>query len=233
MILLAFLPIFSLVMPHNLFLHSSIILTRNYPRDERGKASAIKYGGLDSLISLIFAFLINASILIVAAAAFYGTENEGISDIESAYKLLSPSLGASAASVLFAVALLASGQNSTISGTLSGQIVMEGFIHWRINPMIRRFLTRVITILPAVIVTIIYGARGVNDLLLISQVIISITLSFATFPLLHITSSKQHMGEKYVNSWLTTIIATLICFIIAGLNLYLLAQPATYSFSKA
>src|SRR3989338_2155426 len=182
------------VMPHNLYLHSSIVQTRDFERNESGKKMAVRYATLDSTVALLCAFFINAAILIVSAAAFHGTANENVADINDAYKLLTPVLGAPLASFLFALALLASGQNSTLTGTLAGQIVMEGFLNLRISPVIRRLMTRLIAILPAVIVTALYGTRGTTQLLILSQVILSLQLSFAVFPLVRFTSEKAKMG---------------------------------------
>jgi len=209
------------VMPHNLYLHSSIVQTRNYERNETGKKMAIKFASIDSTVALLFAFFINAAILIVAGAAFHTSGHQGVADIMEAHKLLTPVLGATFASVLFAVALLASGQNSTLTGTLAGQIVMEGFLHIRLNPWLRRLITRGIAIIPAFIVTVIYGEKGIASLLLLSQVILSMQLSFAVIPLIIFTNDSQKMGT-FVNRLSTKIIAWIIAFIILGLNLYLL-----------
>lgn len=209
------------VMPHNLYLHSSIVQTRNYERNETGKKMAIKFASIDSTVALLFAFFINAAILIVAGAAFHTTGHQGVSDIMEAHKLLTPVLGATFASILFAVALLASGQNSTLTGTLAGQIVMEGFLNIRLNPWLRRLITRAIAIIPAFIVTVIYGEKGIASLLLLSQVILSMQLSFAVIPLIIFTNDSLKMGS-FVNQWQTKIVAWLIAFIILGLNLYLL-----------
>ncbi len=209
------------VMPHNLYLHSSIVQTRNYERNETGKKMAIKFATIDSTVALLFAFFINAAILIVAGAAFHTTGHQGVSDIMEAHKLLTPVLGASLASILFAVALLASGQNSTLTGTLAGQIVMEGFLHIRLKPWLRRLITRAIAIIPAFIVTVVYGEKGIASLLLLSQVILSMQLSFAVIPLIIFTNDSLKMGT-FVNRLSTKIIAWIIAFIILGLNLYLL-----------
>ncbi len=209
------------VMPHNLYLHSSIVQTRNYERNETGKKMAIKFATIDSTVALLFAFFINAAILIVAGAAFHNSGHQGVADIMEAHKLLTPVLGATLASVLFAVALLASGQNSTLTGTLAGQIVMEGFLHIRLNPWLRRLITRAIAIIPAFIVTVIYGEKGIASLLLLSQVILSMQLSFAVIPLIIFTNDSLKMGF-FVNRLPTKITAWIIAFIILGLNLYLL-----------
>jgi len=211
------------VMPHNLYLHSSIVQTRAYERNDAGKAQAIKYATIDSTTALLFAFFINAAILITAAAAFYGTEYSSVADIGDAYQLLTPVLGASFASTLFALALLASGQNSTLTGTLAGQIVMEGFLNIRMRPWLRRLVTRAIAIVPAVIVAALYGTRGAGELLVLSQVILSLQLSFAVVPLVMFTSDKIKMG-RFVNPRWLTILAWTVAAVIAVLNGYLLFQ---------
>lgn len=211
------------VMPHNLYLHSSIVQTRAYHRDDAGKAMAIRFATADSTIALLFAFFINGAILVLAAATFHGTEHANVASIEDAYALLTPVLGASLASTLFAVALLASGQNSTLTGTLAGQIVMEGFLNLRLRPWVRRLITRLIAIVPAVIVAALYGARGVNQLLILSQVILSLQLSFAVVPLVWFTSSRLKMG-RFVNTPAVAGIAWTVTGVIAVLNVYLLAQ---------
>ena len=211
------------VMPHNLYLHSSIVQTRAFRRDEAGKAQAIKFATIDSTVSLLLAFFINAAILIMASAAFHGTAHADVADIGDAYKLLTPVLGAAFASTLFAVALLASGQNSTLTGTLAGQIVMEGFLNIRLRPWIRRLLTRLVAIVPAVIVAAKYGEAGVGQLLILSQVILSLQLSFAVVPLVLFTSDKTKMGRFVNRKWLV-VVAWFITVIIIGLNAYLLVQ---------
>lgn len=211
------------VMPHNLYLHSSIVQTRAFERNDSGKKMAIKYATIDSTVALLFAFFINASILIVSAAAFHGTGHQDVADINDAYKLLSPVLGASLASMVFAIALLASGQNSTLTGTLAGQIVMEGFLNIRLRPWMRRLITRLIAIIPAVIVAIMYGESGVGKLLILSQVILSLQLSFAVVPLVLFTSDKKKMGQ-FTNPWPISTIAWIVTGIIIFLNMYLLIQ---------
>ncbi len=211
------------VMPHNLYLHSSIVQTRAYPRTDRGRASAIRYATVDSTVSLMLAFFINASILILSAAAFYGTQYAYVADISDAYQLLTPVLGAGMASTFFAVALLASGQNSTLTGTLAGQIVMEGFLNLRFPGWLRRLITRLIAIIPAVIVTAIYGGRGTGELLVLSQVILSLQLSFAVVPLVMFTSDKAKMG-RFVNPLWLSILAWTVTAVIVALNGYLLTQ---------
>ncbi|KAK9815840.1 hypothetical protein WJX72_010582 [[Myrmecia] bisecta] len=213
------------VMPHNLYLHSSIIQTRAYPRTPAGKRMAVRYGCLDSVLSLGLAFFVNASILILAAAAFFYNPafKREVAFISEAYYLLSSAVGIQAAKILFGVALLASGQNSTITGTLSGQIVMEGFLQWRIKPWIRRLITRFTAIIPAAIVAGVMGDKGAGRLLVLSQVILSLTLSFAVIPLVHFTSSRKKM-HNYVNGWVATTAGCLLATIIAGLNAYLIVQ---------
>jgi manganese transport protein len=209
------------VMPHNLYLHSSIVQTRNYERSESGKKMAIKFATIDSTVALLFAFFINAAILIVAGAAFHTTGHQGVADIMEAHKLLAPLLGATMASTLFAIALLASGQNSTLTGTLAGQIVMEGFLHIRLKPWLRRLITRGIAIIPAFIVTVIYGEKGIANLLLLSQVILSMQLSFAVIPLILFTNNRHKMGI-FANRWYIQWVAWTVAAIILVLNLYLL-----------
>lgn len=211
------------VMPHNLYLHSSIVQTRAYTRDDAGKSMAIRYATADSTIALLFAFFINASILILAAAAFHGTEHQGLEKIEDAYELLTPVLGASLASTLFAVALLASGQNSTLTGTLAGQIVMEGFLDLRLRPWMRRAITRAVAIVPAMIVAMMFGSDGVNRLLILSQVILSLQLPFAVVPLVMFTCSKAKMGRFVVPRWLG-VVAWIVASVIIVLNVNLLFQ---------
>ncbi|MBO4233959.1 divalent metal cation transporter [Riemerella anatipestifer] len=208
------------VMPHNLYLHSSIVQTRNYSRDDKGKREAIKFATLDSNISLLLAFLINAAILIISSAAFHHTGYQDVADITDAHQLLSPILGTSLASIVFAIALLASGQNSTLTGTLAGQIVMEGFLNIKLKPWLRRLITRLIAVIPALIVAIIYGEKGTTDLLILSQVILSLQLSFAVVPLVMLTNNKLKMGA-FANQGFLKYTAIIISFIIIVLNIYL------------
>jgi len=214
------------VMPHNLYLHSSVVQTRKYETNAEGKREAVRFAFLDSTIALTFALFINASILIVAAATFHTTGNTEVAEIQDAYQLLSPLLGVGAASTVFALALLASGQSSTITGTLAGQIVMEGFLELRIRPWLRRLITRMIAIVPAAIVAILYGESGTAKLLVFSQVILSLQLSFAVFPLVRFTSDREKMGE-FVNSTLLKAAAYVIATLIAALNIWLLVQTIT------
>ncbi len=211
------------VMPHNLYLHSSIVQTRAFERNDLGKKMALKFATLDSTGALLTAFFINAAILIVSAAAFHGTEHQNIADISDAYQLLTPVLGATFASTLFAVALLASGQSSSLTGTMAGQIVMEGFIDIRLRPWLRRLLTRLVAIVPAAIVAGFYGEAGVGKLLIFSQVILSLQLGFAVVPLIMFTSDRRKMGS-FVNIPLLKTLAWLIAIVIIGLNVYLLVQ---------
>ena len=213
------------VMPHNLYLHSSIVQTRKYAESAEGKREAVRFAFLDSTIALSLALFINAAILIVAAATFHRTGNTQVAEIQDAYQLLTPLLGVAGASTVFALALLASGQNSTLTGTLAGQIVMEGFIDLRLRPWLRRLLTRAIAIVPAATVAILYGASGTAKLLVFSQVILSLQLSFAVFPLVRFTSDRAKMGE-FVNAPATRVAAYTVAALIAGLNAWLLVQTA-------
>lgn len=208
------------VMPHNLYLHSSIVQTRNYDRTTEGKKEAIKFSTIDSNISLILALFINGAILIVAAATFHNTQYKDVADINDAYELLSPLLGSSIASFIFAIALLASGQNSTLTGTLAGQIVMEGFINIKLKPWLRRLITRLLAVVPAMIVAIMYGEKGTAELLIFSQVILSLQLSFAVVPLVLFTNNKTKMGE-FANKGILKYSAMIIALIIVILNIYL------------
>src|SRR3954468_10470717 len=211
------------VMPHNLYLHSSVVQTRNYERTPEGKREAIKFSDIDTAVALTLALFVNAAILIVSAATFYRSGHSEVAEIGDAYKLLTPLLGVTGASTLFALALLASGQNSTLTGTLAGQIVMEGFLNIRLRPWLRRVITRLIAIIPAVVVTIISGEKGTTNLLVLSQVILSLQLSFAVFPLVMFTSDKLKMGE-FVNSALVKWLSWVVASVIALLNGWLLLQ---------
>jgi len=205
------------VMPHNLYLHSSIVQTRKYEQNAEGKGEAIKFATIDSTTALMFALFINAAILVVSAATFYTRGEHNVAEIQDAYKLLSPMLGVPVASALFAIALLASGQNSTLTGTLAGQIVMEGFLNIRLRPWLRRLITRLIAIVPAVICTALYGERGTANLLVLSQVILSMQLSFAVIPLVMFTSDRAKMGAFANPPWVK-ILAWLTAGIIVLLN---------------
>jgi manganese transport protein len=211
------------VMPHNLYLHSSLSQTRKFEPTAKGKREAVLFGTIDSTVALMFALLINAAIMVVAAATFYRTGHHEVAEIQDAYRLLSPLLGVGAASTLFAIALLASGQNATLTGTLAGQIVMEGFLDLRLRPVIRRLITRLIAIFPAVIVTACMGESGTAQLLILSQVILSLQLSFAVVPLVMFTNDKIKMGEL-VNPVPLKILAWIVAGVIALLNAYLAWQ---------
>lgn len=211
------------VMPHNLYLHSSIVQTRKYAENAEGKREAVRFAFADSTIALTFALFINAAILIVAAATFHRTGNTQVAEIQDAHQLLSPLLGVTGASAVFALALLASGQNSTLTGTLAGQIVMEGFLDLRIRPWLRRLITRAIAIVPAAIVAVFYGESGTAKLLVFSQVILSFQLSFAVFPLVRFTSDRVKMGT-FVNSTPLRVAAYAVATLIAVLNVWLLFQ---------
>ncbi len=211
------------VMPHNLYLHSSIVQSRKYLRTAAGKRDAIKLASIDSALALTLALFVNAAILIVAAAVFNRSGHFEVAAIEDAYKLLSPLLGVAGASTLFAVALLASGQNSSITGTLAGQVVMEGFVNLRVAPWLRRMITRGLAILPTVIVVWLMGEEGTEKLLLLSQVILSMQLSFAVVPLVYFTSKPEMMGEFVNARWLKWMGWT-AAVPIAGLNGWLLVM---------
>ena len=205
------------VMPHNLYLHSSIVQTRNFERNDAGKKMAIKYATIDSTVSLLLAFFINAAILILAASAFHHNGLQAVADIHDAYKLLEPVLGVKIASTFFAIALLASGQNSTLTGTLAGQIVMEGFLDIRLKPWLRRLITRLIAVVPALFVSILYGEKGTGELLVFSQVILSVQLSFAVVPLLQFTGDKIKMAQ-FANGKIMHATAWIVAIIILVLN---------------
>ena len=214
------------VMPHNLYLHSSIVQTRRYEETAAGKREAVRFAFLDSTIALTFALFINAAILIVAAASFHKSGHTEVAEIQQAYTLLTPLLGVGGASAVFALALLASGQNSTLTGTLAGQIVMEGFLQLRLRPWVRRLITRGLAIVPAVIVAILYGESGTAKLLVMSQVVLSLQLSFAVFPLVRFTSDRLKMGEFVNPAWLRAL-SYFVAFFIAVLNVWLIAQLLT------
>jgi len=209
------------VMPHNLYLHSSIVQTRKYESTDDGHREAIRYATVDSTSALMFALFINAAILILAAAAFHWSGHQEVAEIQDAYKLLSPSLGVSFAGVLFALALLASGQNSTLTGTLAGQIVMEGFLNLRLRPWMRRLITRAIAIVPAVCVIGFFGESKTTDLLVASQVALSMQLGFAVWPLMRFTSERAKMGP-FANPMWIKILGWTTTIIIIVLNVKLL-----------
>jgi manganese transport protein len=214
------------VMPHNLYLHSSIVQTRAFERTSEGKREAIRYATLDSTLALTFALFINAAILIVSAATFHTAGKTEVAEIQDAYQLLTPMLGATFASAAFAIALLASGQNSTLTGTLAGQIVMEGFLRIRIQPWLRRILTRALAIVPAVIASAFYGEGGTAKLLLFSQVVLSLQLGFAVVPLVVFTSDRKKMGEFVTPRWMQ-VLAWVATAIIVALNTKYLYDFAT------
>ena len=209
------------VMPHNLYLHSSIVQTRKFEQTPKGKGEAIKFATIDSTLALMFALLVNGAILALAAAAFHWSGHQDVAEIQDAYKLLPGALGVTGASILFAVALLASGQNSTLTGTLAGQIVMEGFVNIRLRPWLRRLITRAIAIIPAVIVIGYFGEGKTTQLLVASQVVLSMQLGFAVWPLMRFTGSKTKMGE-FVNPRWIKILGWLTTAIIIVLNVKLL-----------
>ena len=211
------------VMPHNLYLHSSIVQTRRYKDDVGSRREAVGFSVLDSTVALMFALFLNAAILVMAAATFHGTAYESVADIGDAYKLLEPLLKTGLASTLFAVALLFAGQNATLTGTLAGQIVMEGFLNIRLRPWLRRLVTRLVAIIPALITVILYGARGTGKLIVLSQVILSLQLPFAVFPLVIFTGDKSKMGELVAPVWMRAL-AWPVAVVIAALNAWLLWQ---------
>jgi manganese transport protein len=214
------------VMPHNLYLHSSLVQTRKIERTDIGIKEAIKFNFIDTFIALNLALFVNAAILILAAATFFSTGHNEVSEIQDAYKLLNDILGTNLAPILFAVALIAAGQSSTLTGTLSGQIVMEGFLNLRIQPWLRRLITRLIAIVPALIVIYIYGESATGDLLILSQVMLSLQLGFAIIPLIHLTSDKNKMGE-FVNTIWVKIAAWLVASVIVILNANLVIETVT------
>ena len=209
------------VMPHNLYLHSSIVQKRKYEQTAGGRREAIKFATIDSTVALMFALFINGAILILAASAFHWSGHQDVASIQDAYKLLSPLMGVGIASILFAVALLASGQNATLTGTLAGQIVMEGFINIRLRPWLRRLITRLIAVIPAVIVIGYFGEAKTTDLLIASQVVLSMQLGFAIWPLMRFTGEKSKMGE-FVNPLWIKILGWTVAAIIIVLNVKLL-----------
>jgi manganese transport protein len=211
------------VMPHNLYLHSSIVQTRRYEPTSPGRREAIRFGTIDSTAALMFALFINGAILVLAAAAFHWSGHRDVAEIQEAYTLLSPTLGVGLASTLFAVALLASGQNSTLTGTLAGQIVMEGFLNIRLRPWLRRLITRAIAIVPAVLVIGVLGETHTTELLVASQVVLSMQLGFAVWPLLRFTDERAKMGE-FVNPLWIRVLGWTTALIIISLNVKLLVE---------
>jgi len=219
------------VMPHNLYLHSALVQSRRFQTDERSMRAAVRFNTIDSVVALAVAFFVNAAILILAATVFYGRDSVTVSGgqvvyfgqstdwIRMAYLTLAPLLGTAIGSTLFAVALLAAGQSSTITGTLAGQVVMEGFMHWRLTPWLRRLITRLLAILPAIFIIGIRGDGSVTDLLTLSQVALALQLPFAMFPLLQFTSSRTRMG-KWKNGWFLMAAGWTSAILIAGMDLY-------------
>jgi manganese transport protein len=205
------------VMPHNLYLHSSLVQSRRITRTPSGVRAGIRFNTIDSLVALNGAFFVNAALLIMAAATFYRAGLHEVAEIQDAHRLLQPLLGASIAPMAFAIALIASGQSSTITGTLAGQIVMEGFVHLRLRPLLRRFLTRALAIVPAVVTIVVFGERASGSLLVLSQVVLSLQLSFAVIPLIHLVSDRRWMGQHTIKPWLQ-VVAWGIAIIIAYLN---------------
>jgi manganese transport protein len=218
-------------MPHNLYLHSALVQSRKLQKDDASIRSAIRFNVIDSTSALSVAFLVNAAILVLAALVFYGRTSIHVADgqivtfssdsdwIRIAYLTLAPLLGTSLASTLFVVALLASGQSSTITGTLAGQVVMEGFMHWRIQPWLRRLITRALAIIPAVLIIGIRGDASVNDLLTLSQVVLALQLPFAMFPLLHFTSSREKMG-KWRTGWFLLVAGWASALLITAIDIW-------------
>ena len=214
------------VMPHNLYLHSAIVQTRAWQRTPEKQREAIKFGMFDSTIALSFALFVNGAILVVAAATFHFSGHQGVAEIEDAYKLLSPLLGVKVASLLFALALLASGQSSTLTATLAGQIVMEGFLNLRIPPWLRRLIGRLAAIVPTLICTLLFGHGGTTKLLIFSQVLLSLQLPFAVFPLVMFTNNSKLMGE-FVNPLWLKLLSWSVALMIAGLNIWLIYQSVS------
>lgn len=211
------------VMPHNLYLHSALVQSRDFGDGHSNKKEAIKYATIDSNIALGLATLVNSAILIVSAATFHSRGMTDIAEIQDAYKLLTPLLGAGAASTLFALALLASGHNSTITGTMAGQVVMEGFVNLHIAPWMRRLITRLLAIIPAIVIVVLYGTHGLAQLLVFSQVVLSMQLPFAVIPLVKFTSENKYMGQ-FVNSPFLKTISWTIATIIVTLNIWLIGK---------
>lgn len=213
------------VMPHNLYLHSALVQTRKIKRDQKGIKRALKLNFIDSAIALNLAFFVNAAILVLAATVFFKSGRTDVAEIKEAHRLLDPLIGSSLAPFLFAIALIAAGQSSTVTGTLAGQIVMEGYLRLRINPLIRRLLTRMIAIIPAVIVILINGEKNIDDLLVLSQVILSLQLGFAVIPLIHFVSDKDTMGEFTIKP-IVQVLAWLITAVLVYLNLRMVSEQA-------
>ena len=218
-------------MPHNLYLHSALVQSRHVSRDEASIRTAIRFNTVDAGVALTIAFFVNAAILVLAALVFYGHQSVSVAGgqvvtfspdsdwIRVAYLTLAPLLGTTAASTLFAVALLASGQSSTITGTLAGQVVMEGFMHWRIRPWLRRMISRLLAVIPAVIIVNIRGGGSITDLVNLSQVVLCLILPFAMFPLLHFTSSRKIMGQ-WCNGWFLLVLGWFSVIAITVMDIY-------------
>jgi manganese transport protein len=211
------------VMPHNLYLHSAVVQTRAHEISKKGKKEAIKFATIDSSVALTIALFVNAAILILAAAVFFTTGHQNVAEIGDAYKLLAPLLGVGGASILFAVALLASGQNSTITATLAGQIILEGFMNIKMKPWLRRLITRSLAIIPAVIIAVLFQGSGLSRLLIVSQIVLSLQLPFAILPLVYFTGSKKHMGEFANRPWLKVVVGV-IAAVIVSLNVWLIVR---------
>ena len=220
------------VMPHNLYLHSALVQTRKIKKDPEGIRRALKWSFVDSAIALNIAFLINAAILILAATVFFKTGRTDVGEIKQAHELLSPMLGSSFASTLFAIALIASGQSSTLTGTLAGQIVMEGYLRLRINPIMRRLITRLLAIIPAIVVIALFGEGRVDALLIFSQVILSLQLGFAVIPLIHFVSDRATMG-MFTISRITQFFAWLVAAVLVYLNVKMVSEAAVEYFNSS
>ena len=220
------------VMPHNLYLHSALVQTRKIKRDVKGIKRALKINFIDTAVALNLAFFVNAAILVLAATVFFKTGRTDVGEIRQAHELLAPMLGSNLAPILFAVALIASGQSSTVTGTLAGQIVMEGYLRLRMNPWVRRLLTRLVAIIPAVIVILINGESNIDDLLILSQVILSLQLGFAVIPLIHFVSNKKKMGEFVIKRWVQ-ILAWLITIVLVYLNIRMVSGQAIEFFAES
>ncbi len=219
------------VMPHNLYLHSALVQTRKIKKSPEGIKQALKWSFIDSAVALNIAFLINAAILILAATVFFKTGRTDVGEIKQAHELLSPMLGSSFASTLFAIALIAAGQSSTVTGTLAGQIVMEGYLRLRINPIMRRLITRLLAIIPAILVIAIAGEKQVDSLLIFSQVILSLQLGFAVIPLIHFVSDKKSMGAFAIKTWVK-IFAWLVASVLVYLNIKLVTEMSIKYFNE-
>jgi manganese transport protein len=220
------------VMPHNLYLHSALVQTRKINRDDASIRKALKLNFVDSAIALNMAFFVNAFILILAATVFYKTGRTDVAEIKEAYQLLSPSLGTQLASTLFAVALIASGQSSTITGTLAGQVVMEGYLQLRLPPWLRRLITRLIAVIPAIVVILINGEKNIDSLLILSQVILSLQLGFAIIPLIHFTSNRSKMGTFAIKP-VVIALASLITAVLVYLNIRMVYEQASLFFESS